>query len=111
MAEDSALRPEWKLYYWYGLPGRGDFVRLMFEEAGVPYDDVCVRDKNSAAALKFYKGEHEGFPILAPPIIQHGDFVMCHTSAILQYLGKKFGMYPEGGSEVEANAMQVTMAA
>ncbi len=27
----------WDLYYWPGLPGRGEFVRVVFEDAGVPY--------------------------------------------------------------------------
>jgi hypothetical protein len=35
------LRPEWHLYYWPGVKGRGEYVRLCFEEAGVPYLDVA----------------------------------------------------------------------
>lgn len=98
---------EWKLYYWYGFPGRGEYARLMFEEAGVPYDDVCNREGNSDAVLKYFKGEHDGFPVRAPPVIQRGDFVLSQTPAILQYLGKELGMYPEGGPEEEAHAVQV----
>ena len=29
------------LHYWPGLPGRGEFVRLVLEDAGVPYVDVA----------------------------------------------------------------------
>ena len=30
----------YKLYYW-PIQGRGEFIRLAFEEAGVPYEDVA----------------------------------------------------------------------
>ena len=83
----------------------------MFEEAGVPYDDVCKREGNSSTAVNYYKNQHDGFPVLYPPIIQHGDFVMCETSGIMNYLGKKFGLYPEEASEeVRAHALQVVLS-
>ena len=99
--------PGWKLFYWHTLPGRGDYVRLMFEEAGVQYEDVCRVQNSSEECVKFYKWEKEGFPVIAPPIIQHGEFVLNETPAILQYLGRKFNLYPEGGLEVEARALQI----
>ena len=103
--------PEWKLIYWYFTPGvgRGEFPRLMFEEAGVPYDDVCRKAKDSTAVMKFIKGEEEGFPVQFPPIIKKGDFVLSQTPAIMAYLGKIFGLFPEGGPEDEAHAMQLTL--
>ena len=66
---------------------------------------------DSSTALKYKNGEgvELSFPILFPPIIKHGDFVMNNTPAILEYLGKKFGMYPGGGAEQEAHAMQINM--
>ena len=99
--------PGWKLFYWHTLPGRGDYVRLMFEEAGVQYEDVCRVHNSSEECVKFYKWEKEGFPVIAPPIIQHGEFVLNETPAILQYLGRKFNLYPEGGLEMEARALQI----
>ena len=103
--------PEWKLIYWYFTPGvgRGEFVRLMFEEAGVAYDDICRKAKDSAAAMKYLRGEETGFPVQFPPIIRRGDFVLSQTPAIMEYLGKKFGLFPEGGPEDEAHAMQLTL--
>ena len=106
-ARAEMAEAEWKLFYWHVLPGRGDYVRLMFEEAGVQYEDVCRVQNSSEACVKFYKWENEGFPVIAPPIIQHGEFVLNETPAILQYLGRKFKLYPEGGLEVEARAMQI----
>ncbi len=94
----------------------------MFEEAGVPYEDVCRKGGSysdvlkyskaheglGTALLKYYKGEHDGFPVCAPPVIRKGEFVLCQTPAILHYLGKELGMYPGGGPEEEAHALQVT---
>lgn len=31
----------YKLYYWDGIPGRGEFVRLALEEAGADYVDIA----------------------------------------------------------------------
>lgn len=103
--------PRWELLYWKSLPGRGDFVRLMFEEAGVPYDDVCRIADSHNACLQHMKGEAEGFPVLYPPIIKRGDFVLNETTAILVYLGEQFGMYPSGGAEEEAHALQLALSA
>lgn len=97
---------DWKLYYWPGFKGRGEFVRLMFEEAGVAYTEINDR----AEVFNFYsKGSEKLFPLTAPPIIQNGDFVLCQTTAIIHYLGKKFNLYPTGGEEEEAHAMQVAL--
>ena len=104
--------PEWELYYWHYLPGRGDFVRLLFAEAGVEYRDVCREEKSSATALEFYKGERDAneFPVLSPPIIRNTEtgFVLCQTPAILEYLGKCFRLCPaDSDLDAQAHAMQV----
>ena len=31
----------YQLYYWPGIQGRGEFVRLALEDAGAAYDDVA----------------------------------------------------------------------
>ncbi len=31
----------YKLYYWDGIPGRGEFVRLALEEGGADYVDAA----------------------------------------------------------------------
>lgn len=102
------MADQWKLYYHSFLPGRGDFVRLMFEELGVEYEDVC-RTRGSDEMTKLVRGEHGGWPLRAPPIVQNGDFYLSQTPAILQYLGRKYGAYPTGGLEEEARAEQVNL--
>lgn len=113
----SSQSPPWKLYYWHTpdsplgvFPGRGEYVRLMFEEAGVAYEDVCRKANSNTDILAFMKGERPGFPVMAPPIIQHGDFVMSQTPAIMIYLGQKFDLAPVGGPEEAAHASQLLLS-
>ncbi len=40
----------YELYYWDGLQGRGEFVRLALEDAGADYVDVA-REVNGMAAM------------------------------------------------------------
>jgi glutathione S-transferase len=37
----------YELYYWAGIQGRGEFVRLALEEAGAEYADVARRPGGS----------------------------------------------------------------
>ena len=79
------------VYYWHYLPGRGDFVRLLFEEAGIPYLDVARKENNYSKVLEYmHRGKTSNLPSMVPSIIKKGDFVLCQTPAILQYLGKEF---------------------
>ena len=41
----------YKLYYWPGIQGRGEFVRLALEEAGAEYVDVA-REKGTGHGVK-----------------------------------------------------------
>ena len=45
------------------------------------------------------------------PPIRRGDFVLNQTTAILQYLGKEFGLSPIGGPQQEAVALQWALTA
>ena len=38
MADETANK--WKLYYWPKLAGRAEFVRVIFEEAGVQFEEI-----------------------------------------------------------------------
>ena len=41
----------YELYYWPGLQGRGEFVRLALEEAGADYVDVVRDARHGMAAM------------------------------------------------------------
>ena len=105
----------YQLYYWSEIPGRGEFVRLVLEEAAAPYDDVARRPKSqgggSDAVLAFYEGRHDGHPIFAPPVLKHGDVVLAQTAAICDYLGRRHALTPgdEAGA-AQALELQLTIA-
>ena len=42
----------YELYYWPNIHGRGEFVRLVLEEAGAPYVDVGRARATRAAASR-----------------------------------------------------------
>ena len=41
---------EYRLYYWPGIQGRGEFVRLVLEDAGASYVDVARLPDDAAVA-------------------------------------------------------------
>ncbi|KXZ42755.1 hypothetical protein GPECTOR_120g422 [Gonium pectorale] len=77
-----------------GIKGRGEYVRLVFEEAGVPYTDVGVTGGMVSIIDFCWKGGNTGFPVRAPPAIRRGDFVLCGTPVVQAYLGREFGLMP-----------------
>jgi glutathione S-transferase len=88
--EGAPMRYE--LYYWPGIQGRGEFVRLALEEAGVEYADVA-RQGGMGAMLKMMAAG--GTPPFAPPFLQAGKRVIGQTANILLYLGSRHGLAPK----------------
>jgi glutathione S-transferase len=105
----------YSLYYWPGIPGRGEFVRLVLEEAGADYVDVGrlprEQDGGMEAVIAFYAGQHVGHPIFAPPVLVHGDLVLAQTAAICHFLGRRHGLCPrDEAGEMHALELQLTIA-
>ncbi len=101
----------YQLYYWDGLQGRGEFVRLVLEEAGVPYVDVA-RKKGGMPALKAsLDGDQVDHPSFAPPVLQAGELLIGQTANILMFLGAKHGLAPRSQQgRLWANQLQLTIA-
>ncbi|MEI7036659.1 glutathione S-transferase [Fulvimonas yonginensis] len=100
----------YELYYWTGIPGRGEFVRLALEDAGADYVDVC-RERGDALMDAFLSGEHEHALPFAPPFLRAGRLLIAQTAAILDYLGQHLGLVPEGEARrIQANQLQLTIA-
>lgn len=90
---------EYELIYWPGIPGRGEFIRLLFEDSGTPYKDTGKGDPSSAVSkvtsLTSSKGDAANPPVFAPPALRHGDDVLIHQTAnIMMYLAPKVGLAP-----------------
>ena len=80
----------YELHYWPTIQGRGEFVRLALEAAGVPYLDVARTaadaEHGSTALLRTMNDRHNTQPPFAPPFLKDGDVVVGQTAAILQYI-------------------------
>ncbi|HTV85174.1 MAG TPA: glutathione S-transferase family protein [Dyella sp.] len=95
----------YELYYWTGIQGRGEFVRLALEDAGADYLDVA-RKRGDKAIMNYLDGMHDGALPFAPPFLKAGRLVIAQTGTILAYLGPRLGLVP-GGEAAEFHAQQL----
>jgi glutathione S-transferase len=103
----------YELYYWPGIPGRGEFVRLALEAAGVPYRDVAQEpgDAGIEDMMRLLSVEAVEAPPFAPPFLKAGDLLIGQTANILMFLGVRYGLAPaDGPGRLWANQLQLTMA-
>lgn len=106
-----APRSRYELFYWPGIQGRGEFVRLAFEDAGVPYEDVGRRPGGIAAIQRLREGKGTWLAPLGPPFLRHGRVVVGQTALILAYLGPRIGLVPaDEPSRLRAQQIQLTIA-
>jgi glutathione S-transferase len=86
----------YELYYWPGIQGRGEFVRLALEEAGAHYRDVAVlpQTKGVPAILKVLAARGVSRPPFAPPILKVGQRLIAQTPNILLFLGERLKLAP-----------------
>ncbi len=105
----------YELYYWAGLQGRGEFIRLALEEAGADYVDV-VRGSDrhghgTGTMMRLLDSRTEPHIPFAPPFLRDGDLIVPQTANILMYLGPKLGLAPrDEGLRFVANGLQMTIA-
>jgi glutathione S-transferase len=83
----------YELYYWPGIQGRGEYVRLALEEAEADYADVARGARGVAAMMKMM--ETKGTPPFAPPFLKAGSLVIGQVANILFYLGPRLGLAPK----------------
>ena len=114
-ATKGDITPAYELFYWPNIQGRGEFIRLAFEEAGVPYLDVArlpeARGGGIKAMMRFVKGREPGTLPMGPPFLKSGDLVIAQTANILSFLGPRLGLVPEDeGLRLRANQIMLTIA-
>ncbi|MGH8652694.1 MAG: glutathione S-transferase [Gammaproteobacteria bacterium] len=102
----------YELYYWPGIQGRGEFVRLALEEAGADYVDVARQTGRGASAMtRFLEGTETGSLPFAPPFLKAGARVIAQTANILLYLGPQLGLVPKAeAGRLWAHQLQLTIA-
>lgn len=104
----------YKLYYWPGIPGRGEFVRLALEEAAAPYLDMARLPKSRGGGVgAMMKAMRSAGPLepFAPPFLQSGKLLIAQTANILLYLGPRHRLVPsDEASRLKAHQIQLTIA-
>lgn len=82
---------KYELYYWPGIQGRGEFIRLALEDAGAEYVDVARRP-NGTKAMEVQMKRNR---IFACPFLRAGTVVVAQTALILHFLGPRLGLAPK----------------
>jgi glutathione S-transferase len=104
----------YRLYYWPEIQGRGEFVRLVLEDAGASFVDVARLPESDGggprALVELLEADDIGTPTFAPPILQHGDLYVSQTAVICSYLGERHGLAPQGDARWKAQHLQLTLA-
>ena len=103
---------DYRLFYWNGIQGRGEFVRLAFEDAGIAYDDVGRHDEQEL--MRVLEPSLESLTPFALPVLHHHNgndvVVVAHSAAILHYVAPRIGVIPDNeASRMRAHQLQLTI--
>jgi len=96
------------LWYWTGIPGRGEFVRLALEAGGIAYRDRA-REEGDAAMIEDMARRANLAPF-APPYLVAGDLCIPQTANILLFLGDRHLGPKDDAGRHAAQALQLTIA-
>jgi glutathione S-transferase len=105
----------YELYYWPGIQGRGEYVRLALEEAGAEYVDMALVPEEEgggiSALMKFLDGPDIARPPFAPPFLKAGRTLIGQTANILLFLGPRLGLAPkDAAGKLWVHQLQLTLA-
>lgn len=89
----------YQLFYWPGIQGRGEFVRLALEDAGAAYDDVARSKGGMDRMLAIMNGGRDKRPPFAPPFLKAGPRVIAQSANILFYLGPRLKLAPRAEAD------------
>lgn len=100
------------LWYWPGIPGRGEFVRLALEAGGIAYRDRAIEaGEGGMEALAEDMERDRATPPFAPPYLVDGAMTIAQTANILLYLGEEHGLAPNDvAGRLWVNQCQLTIA-
>jgi glutathione S-transferase len=96
------------LYYWPGIQGRGEFVRLALEEGEADYIDVARGAGGIDKMMRLMKSAKT--PPYAPPFLKAGKLVIAQTANVLLYLGGRHGLAPKSEpAQLWVHQLQLTV--
>ncbi len=84
---------DYKLYYW-AIPFRGDFIRLLLEDAAMKYEEGTSEE---IVELKSMSVGEQPLPSMAPPFLKDYDngVFLNQMPTILMYLAEKLDYLPK----------------
>ena len=101
----------YELYYWPGIQGRGEFVRLALEEAGAKYRDVAREKTGMPKLMRLLDTAGVTEPPFAPPFLKSGRLLIAQTANILLFIGAHHNLAPKNeGGRLFVNQLQLTIA-
>ncbi len=105
----------YELYYWPGIQGRGELVRLALEEAAAEYVDIALVPEADGGGVPAIEGVLEDDDLqrlpFAPPFLRAGRRLIGQTAAILWYLGGRHRLAPRDQSaKLWVHELQLTIA-
>ena len=105
----------YRLFYWPGIQGRGEYVRLALEEARADYVDIALlAEKHGGgvpALMRVLEDPKMARPPFAPPFLQAGRQLIGQTANILQFLGPRLRLAPrDEAGRLWVHQLQLTMA-
>jgi glutathione S-transferase len=99
----------YELFYWPGIQGRGEFVRLALEEADADYVDVARREGGMDLLMSAL--ETDDYPSFAPPFLKAGELTIGQVANILLYLGEQHALAPRSDpGRLWTHQLQLTIA-
>jgi len=99
----------YELFYWPTIQGRGEFVRLALEEAGVAYVDVAREPGGMARMMAAMDGADH--PSFAPPFLKADGLAVGQVANILLAIGQRHGLAPgDEQGRLWVNQLQLTIA-
>jgi glutathione S-transferase len=102
---------KYELYYWPEVQGRGEFVRLVLEDADCDYVDVAREPGGGQHLAAVLSGDRDGVLPFAPPVLYAGSIVIAQTAAITSFLGERHGLAPTSESgRLAALTLALTIA-
>lgn len=101
----------YELFYWPGLQGRGEFVRLVLEDAGCAYVDVARTRGGMARMAAALDDGIAGMRPFAPPFLRAGKVVIAQTANITRWLAERHGLAPRSdAAAAAASTIALTLA-
>ncbi|MEO6929451.1 MAG: glutathione S-transferase [Casimicrobiaceae bacterium] len=105
----------YELYYWPGIQGRGEYVRLALEEGDALYVDVALVPERKGGGVPALQRVLDGkdliHPPFAPPFLKAGRQLIGQTANILQFLGPRLSLAPrDAAGAAWTHQLQLTIA-